>query len=105
MIMNGLNHSQVHLINALTMESADIDSSLRSNEETYFKLLELFTPLIPENLTEMRKAVTSSELLNAALSHLATRKHYEDLKSCVAIAPQALLKIIPNTCKPFKHNL
>ena len=44
MIMNGLNHSQVHLINEVTMESADTDSSLRKNEETYFKLLELVPP-------------------------------------------------------------
>jgi hypothetical protein len=35
MIMNGLNHSQVHLINEMSMESADTDSSLRRNEETY----------------------------------------------------------------------
>jgi hypothetical protein len=35
------------------MESADTDSSLRRNEEKYFKLLELITPLIQENLPGM----------------------------------------------------
>jgi hypothetical protein len=35
------------------MEPADTDSSLRRNEETYFKLLELLTPLNKENLTGM----------------------------------------------------
>lgn len=71
--MNGLNHSQVHLINELTMETADTDSSFRMNEETYLKFLELVTPRIQENLIGLRKGVTSYELLSAALSCLASR--------------------------------
>ena len=66
MITNGLNHSQVHLINELTMESADTDSSLRRNE-TYLKLLELVTLLIHENLTVIRMGVTSYEHLTVWL--------------------------------------
>jgi len=46
--MNGLNHLQGHLINELTMETADTDSSIRRNEETYLKILELVTPLIQD---------------------------------------------------------
>jgi len=51
MIMNALNHLQIHFNNELTMETADTDNSLRRNEETYLKFLELVTPLIQENLT------------------------------------------------------
>jgi hypothetical protein len=75
---------------------------LRRNEETYFKLLELLTPLNKENLTGMWMGVRCYELFSAALSHLATRRDYEDMKFCVAVSPQALLKSIPNICKAFQ---
>jgi hypothetical protein len=77
------------------MESADTDSSLRGNEETV-------PPLMHENFTGMQKGVTSYELLSASLSCLATRRDYEEIKFCVALSPQALLKSIPNTCKAFQ---
>jgi hypothetical protein len=75
---------------------------LRRNEEKYFKLLELITPLIQENLPGMWMGVTCYELFSAALSHLATRRGYEDMKFCVAVSPQALLKSIPIICKAFQ---
>jgi hypothetical protein len=84
------------------MESADTDSSLRRNEEAYFKLLELITPLIQENLTGMGMVVRCYELFSAALSHLATRKDYKDMKFCVAVSPQVLLKSVPNISKAFQ---
>jgi len=48
MIMNALNHLQIHLINEVSVETSDTDSSIRRNEETYINFLALVTPLIQE---------------------------------------------------------
>ena len=50
----------------------------------------------------MQKEVTSYELLSATLSRLATRRDYEEMKFCVAVSPQTLLKGIPNICNAFQ---
>ena len=67
------------------METADTDSCLKGNEETCLKFLELVTPLIQENLTGLRKGVTSYELLSAALICFASRMDYEDVMFRVAV--------------------
>ena len=46
----------------------------------------------------MRQAITPHERLTTTLRCLATGRSYEDLKFSVAISPQALGHIIPETC-------
>jgi hypothetical protein len=47
----------------------------------------------------MRTAITPREQLSTTLTILTTGRNYEDLKFSVANSQQALLTIIPDTCK------
>jgi len=47
----------------------------------------------------MRQAVTPHERPAATLRFLATGRSYEDLKFSTIMSPQALGKIIPETCR------
>jgi hypothetical protein len=47
----------------------------------------------------MRKATTPNERLTATLRYLATGRTLEDLKFSTCISPQALGRVIPETCK------
>ncbi|RVE47831.1 hypothetical protein evm_007586 [Chilo suppressalis] len=68
------------------------------NEETYVKLLTLVTPLIEKQETVMRNAISAHERLTATLRFLATGRSYQCLKFSTIISPQALGRIIPETC-------
>lgn len=68
------------------------------SKNVYIELLKLVTPLIARQDTTMRSAITTHERLSATLRFLATGRNYEDLKFCTAISPQALGRIIPETC-------
>ena len=47
----------------------------------------------------MRNAISAEERLVATLRYLATGCSYEDIKFRTGISPQALGKIIPETCE------
>ncbi|XP_063791580.1 uncharacterized protein LOC134947337 [Pseudophryne corroboree] len=47
----------------------------------------------------MRRAITADERLTATLRFLATGRSLEDMKFQTLISPQALGRIIPDTCK------
>lgn len=47
----------------------------------------------------MRNSISAHERLSVILRFLATGRSYEDLKFSVVISPQALGKIIPETCE------
>ena len=68
------------------------------DEDTYLELLTLVAPLIQKQDTRMRQSISPHERLTATLRFLATGRSYEDLKFSVAISPQALGQIIPETC-------
>ncbi|KAJ8728913.1 hypothetical protein PYW07_006609 [Mythimna separata] len=69
------------------------------DEPTYFKLLQLVTPLITKQDTNMRQAISPHERLCATLRFLASGMSYEELKFPTVISPQRLGVIIPETCK------
>lgn len=48
--------------------------------------------------TKLRVAISVEERLAVTLRYLATGRSYEDLKFSAIISPQALSKIIPETC-------
>lgn len=91
--------SHVNLLNELRLEPGDWFNYLRMDEEVYLELLTLVTPLIQKQDTCMRQSISPHERLTATLRFLATGRSYEDLKFSVAISPQALGQIIPETCK------
>jgi len=68
------------------------------DEENYFELLQLVTPLIVKQDTHLRKSITPHERLTATLRFLATGCSYEDVKFTTIISPQLLGEIIPETC-------
>ena len=71
----------------------------RMNESTYLTLLPMVSPLIQKENTMMRQAVTPHKRLTATLRFLATGRNYDDLKFSTIMSPQALGKIIPETCR------
>jgi len=68
------------------------------DSEAYLDLLHKVTPRIRKCDSVMRRAITPHERLSVNLRFLATGTSYEDLKFSVAISPQALGVIIPETC-------
>lgn len=61
------------------LEPRDWFNYLRMDYETYCTLLKLVTPLIVQQDTHLRKAITPHERLTATLRFLATCRSYEDL--------------------------
>ncbi|KOB71283.1 putative nuclease HARBI1 [Operophtera brumata] len=90
--------SHVNLINELRFSPTDYENYLRMDEKLYLKLLSLITPLIQRQDTVMRKAISAHERLAVTLRFLATGRTYECLKYSAIISPQALGRIIPETC-------
>jgi hypothetical protein len=59
----------------------------------------MVSPLFQKKNTTMRQAVTLNERLTATSRFLATGRSYEDLKFSTIMFPQALERIIPETCR------
>nr|CAI5839350.1 unnamed protein product [Callosobruchus analis] len=91
-------YSHVNLLKELRFEPNDFRNYLQMDEQTYLKLLAAVTPLIEKQDTIMRKAISPHERLTVTLIFLATGRTYECLKYSAIISPQALGKIIPETC-------
>lgn len=98
-LMKRHEYSHINLLNELKFAPKDWHNYLRMNEETYLKLLSLVSPLIKKEDTIMRKSISPHERLSATLRFLATGRSYEDLKFSTLISPQALGRIIPETCE------
>lgn len=92
-------YTHTKLLQELSSEPMDYRNYLRMSEEVYQKLLSMVTPLIQKNNTVMRAAISAHERLTATLRFLATGRSYECLKYSTIISPQALGKIIPETCE------
>ncbi|CAK1592763.1 unnamed protein product [Parnassius mnemosyne] len=90
--------SHINLVKELRIAPKDYRNYVRMNEETYLKLLSMVTPLIQKEDTVMRNAITTHERLLATLRFLASGRSYECLKYSAIISPQALGRIIPETC-------
>ena len=91
--------THTNLLNELRAYPSDFHNYLRMDEETYLELLSLVTPLIEREDTVMRAAISPHERLTATLRFLATGISYEDLKFSTCISPQALGRIVPETCR------
>ncbi|KAK3788641.1 hypothetical protein RRG08_031297 [Elysia crispata] len=91
--------THTNLLNELRAYPSDFHNYLRMDEETYLELLSLVTPLIEREDTVMRAAISPHERLTATLRFLATGRSYEDLKFSTCISPQALGRIVPETCR------
>lgn len=92
-------YTHTNLLKELCSDPSDYRNYLRMSEEVYNKLLSLVTPLIQKKNTVMRTSISPHERLTATLRFLATGRSYECMKYSTIISPQALGKIIPETCE------
>lgn len=97
-------YTHVNLLQDLR-EEADYRNYLRMDETLYQELLTLVSPHIQKRDTVMRTAIAPHERLTATLRFLATGRSYECLKYSTAISPQALGRIIPDTCEAIYNVL
>lgn len=92
--------SHMELVRELRQSSAsDLKYFLRMDNNCFDYLLNLIKPYITKKDTVMRQAISAEERLLVTLRYLATGRSMEDLKFSAIISPQALGKIIPETCK------
>lgn len=92
-------YTHINLLRELQLEPDDYRNYLRMPEELYVELLNLVTPHIQKEDTVMRQSISAHERLSSTLRWLATGRSLQDLKYSTVISPQALGKIIPETCK------
>jgi hypothetical protein len=83
----------------LRSSSKDYCNYLRMSEDNVISLLEKIRPLIEKEDTVLRTAITPEERLAITIRFLAIGRSYEDLTFSAIISPQALAKILPETCK------
>jgi len=98
-LLKRATYSHVNLLNELKFEPEDFKNYVRMDEKTYLELLSMVTPMIKKEDTVMRKSISAHERLSVTLRFLATGRSYEDLTFSSVISPQALGKIIPETCQ------
>jgi hypothetical protein len=82
----------------LRSSSKDYCNYLTMSEDNVMSLLEKVRYLIEKVL---RTAITAEERLAITIRFLATGRSYEDLTFSAFISPQALGKILPETCRPI----
>jgi hypothetical protein len=78
--MKRKTYSHISFLSELKIYPRDCHNYLRMNEEIYFNLLSLLTPLMKKQGMIMREGATLHERLPATLQFLATGRRYEDLK-------------------------
>jgi hypothetical protein len=83
----------------LRSSSKDYCNYLRMSEDNVISLLEKVRPLIEKEDTVLRTAITAEERLAITIRFLAIGRSYEDLTFSAIISPQALAKILPETCR------
>jgi hypothetical protein len=83
----------------LRSSSNDYCNYLRMSEDNVISLLEKVRPLIEKEDTVLRTAITAEERLAITIRFLAIGRSYEDLTFSAIISPQALAKILPETCR------
>jgi hypothetical protein len=83
----------------LRSSSKDYYNYLRMSEDNVISLLEKVRPLIEKEDTVLRTAITAEERLAITIRFLAIGRSYEDLTFSAIISPQALAKILPETCR------
>jgi len=92
--------SDHNLLKELQLSSpSDYKNYLRMDHVTFSKLLELVTPYIQKQYTNMREPISPAQRLSCTLRYLAIGVKFEELKFITAIAPQTLGKIIIETCQ------
>lgn len=80
-------------------EPQDFKNFLRMDGDAFDEILELVSPWIKKKRTNMRDPISPSQRLSITLRYLATGNTFEDLKFGCAVSPQAIGKIVIETCE------
>ena len=86
-------------------EPEDYRNFLRMDAASYDELLDMVRPLIQKEDTIMREAIPPNERLSITLRFLATGNSFEDLKFLCRTSPQAIGRIVFETCRAIIHCL
>ncbi|KAJ8041187.1 hypothetical protein HOLleu_11928 [Holothuria leucospilota] len=86
-------------------EPDDYRNFLRMDAASYDELLNLVRPIIQKKDTIMREAISANERLSITLRFLATGNSFEDLKFITRTSPQAIGKIVFETCEAITQCL
>ena len=98
--------THINLLNFIRNDSPeDYKNYLRMSDENIQYLIAKVKPLIAKQDTVMLNAITPEARIAATLRLLATGQSFEDLKFATIISPQALGKIISETCKAIYEGL
>lgn len=104
-------YGHVNLLKELrAKEPEDYRNFLRMNETAFDELLSLVQPLIRKEETVMRSSIPPCERLSITLRYLASGNSFEDLKYLTARSPQAIGKLVIETCEAIilclkRHNV
>lgn len=86
-------------------EPIDYKNYFRMTCATFDELLYKVAPFITKQNTLMRDAISAETRLNITLRFLAKGNDFEDLKFFYAVSPQAIGKIVIETCQAIIHVL
>ncbi|VEN55391.1 unnamed protein product [Callosobruchus maculatus] len=86
-------------------EPIDYKNYSRMTCATFDELLYKVAPFITKQDTLMRDAISAETRLNITLRYLAEGNDFEDLKFFYAVSPQAIGKIVIETCQAIIHVL
>lgn len=90
---------------------SDLINDLRKEDETHFQnfcrmsfqtfneILEMVTPIIEKQDTQLRKAIPAKERLAITLHYLATGNSYSSLSYVFKVSKQIISRIIPEVCE------
>ena len=97
-LLKRTQYTHTNILKELRPYPDDFNNYLRMDEKTYVQLYGILRPLIEKETTQMREPISAHERLTATLRFLATGAKYRELQYMTCISPQALCKIIPETC-------
>lgn len=86
-------------------ESEDYKNYFRMNESSFNKLLDMVSPLLSRESTNMRHCLPVKERLGVTLRYLATGRSFEDMKFSAIMSPSSIGIAVIETCKALIHVL
>lgn len=93
-------YTHLNLLNYINdTDPEDYRNYFRMNSYLYHELLQMLSPYITKQNTNMRQAISANERLALTLRFMATGRSFEDLKFSTIIAPTTISEIIMETCE------
>lgn len=80
-------------------ETEDYKNYFRMDENTFDKLLDLVSPFLNRESTNMRQCISVKERLAVTLTYLATGRSFEDMKFSAIMSPSSLSTAVIETCE------